>query len=97
MRKEYWCWILVGLFTVMVMGVMTGLGIRDGDWGVSVAGLIVCSICFVLQMYNIVRLVENTTKVETLMEMREWLHGYIKESESQEETCDAGRPEEGET
>lgn len=56
MRKENWVWLGVGLFTIIVMGIQTGLGIRDGDWVVSAASLAVCSICLIIQVYNMIKM-----------------------------------------
>ena len=96
MKKEFWWWVGVGLFTVIAMAIMTGIGIRDGDWAIEVASLFICAVCFIVQMYNIVKLVEGETRLETLTEMREWLHGCIKESEPEEETSDPSRLTESE-
>ena len=96
MRKENWVWLGVGLFTVIIMGIMTGMKIRDGGWGVSLAGLLLCSLCLIIQIYNVVKIVENRATVKTLGKMEEWLREIIEKDKSQEETSDASRPEEGE-
>lgn len=96
MRKTFWCWVLVGLFTVITKGIMTGMGIRDGDWGVSLAGLMVCSICLVVQTYIIVKITEKETRAATYQEMWEWLRERnTQKSESQESACESSGPEEG--
>lgn len=95
-RKENWVWLGVGLFTVIIMGIMTGMKIRDGGWGVSLAGLLFCSLCLFVQMYNVAKIVENRATVRTLGKMEEWLREIIEKDKSQEETCDDGRCTESE-